>query len=175
MVFTLFRIRARFVSFGPLGSGSCHQQAKKLRKTLILTVTSKWLSISKTDVNKCTVPITSNKQKPARKKITYYLWHLKSHRRKDLDPYAQSCARIQNFGSVSKCHGSGNCLFPAIFLFPEVDWWMAQDCWVPQRCLFVLLTWWFADTCLQTCKFNHRKYDFQDLISSYLICVKTYI
>jgi hypothetical protein len=39
--FTLFRIRARFVGFGPLGSGSFHQQAKKLRETLISTVTSK--------------------------------------------------------------------------------------------------------------------------------------
>ncbi len=63
------------------GSGSCHHQAKKVRKTMISTVL--WLLYDnlslKNDVN---VPLKSNKQK----NLLFFCWRLEGHWRKEQDP-----------------------------------------------------------------------------------------
>ncbi len=74
--------------FGPPGSGSFYQQAKKVRKTLV-PVTSFWLFVFENDVN---VPSKSNKQKKF-----YNFFFLASWR---------SMTKIA--GSISQRHGSAD-------------------------------------------------------------------
>jgi hypothetical protein len=80
-------------------SGSFHQQAEKVRKTLISGI---FLLLSlKTDVK---VPSKSNKQKNLEQKV--FCWHLVSHWRQKKDPNRNSAVWIRGSGSVPKNHGS---------------------------------------------------------------------
>ncbi len=97
------RIRIRHYLYGS-GSRSFHQQAKKVRKTLIpvFLLLFDFLSL-KTDVN---VSSKSNKPKHFRKKLIY-CWHLVSHWRGKQDPDPKLVVRIRIRTKMWRIHNTG--------------------------------------------------------------------
>ncbi len=80
------------------GSGPFHQQANKVRKTLIFFLLLFDFLSSQTDIN---VPLKSNMQKNLRKKTYFFVGFLTA-----TDEKSRIWIQIFGSGSIPKCHGS---------------------------------------------------------------------